>query len=96
MKKKKKQKQKYSQEFIDSTVKLVETGDNAAAVARDLGIEDWKVRSWVRQSRNRSNNGNANPDLLNELKQLKRENARLKEESEILKKAAAFFARHQK
>lgn len=92
----KKKKQKYSQEFIDSAVKMVERGGNAAAVARDLGIEDWKIRSWVRSKQKASSNGSEYIEMAAELKKLKRELAKSKEENEILKKAAGYFARHQK
>lgn len=89
-------KQKYSQEFIDSTVKLVEKAGNAAEVARELGIESWRVRSWVRKSKKETENGSGYIEMASELKQLKRELAKVKEENEILKKAAGYFARHQK
>lgn len=92
----KKEKQKYSQEFIDSAVKMVERSGNAAAVARDLGIEDWKLRSWVRSSQKSSSKGSDYIEMAAELKKLKRELAKSKEENEILKKAAGYFARHQK
>ena len=89
----KKNNQKYGQEFIDSAVKLVESSGNAAAVARDLGIESWRLRSWVRKA---SKNSGENKSIADENKRLKRELAQAKEENEILKKAAGYFARHQK
>lgn len=92
----KKKKQKYSHEFIDSTVKLAEKAGNAAEVARDLGIESWRVRSWVRKSKRGSESSSGYIEVVSELKQLKRELAKVKEENDILKKAAGYFARHQK
>ena len=66
-----------------------------AQVARDLGINEPSLYSWISQYR-----GDVldNPNTLSpeqELVALKKENAQLKQEREILKKAAAYFARHQ-
>ncbi|MBL0189015.1 MAG: transposase [Candidatus Obscuribacter sp.] len=50
-----KARKKYSQEFKDSAVQLVLTGGKtAAAVAKELGLQDWQVRSWVRQAQSSS------------------------------------------
>lgn len=41
----------YSREFKDGAVQLVMTGGKtSAAVARELGLKDWQVRSWVRKA----------------------------------------------
>jgi transposase len=89
---------KYTREFMDSAVRMVMDGDKSAAeVARELGIPDWKVSSWVRAARRdgSASSGTASSNA-EELKRLQREHKRLLEEHEILKKAAAFFAQHQK
>jgi transposase len=65
-----------------------------AKIARDLGVAGVTLRAWVDHDRPPA----AEPltgDERSELKQLRRENRQLREEREILKKAAAFFARHQ-
>ncbi len=86
----------YSKEFKSSAVAMVtEQGHHVASVARDLGINEQLLHKWKRALQEQKGNafpgnGNQNAKEL-ELKRLKRENARLKEECEILKKAAAFF-----
>ena len=64
--------------------------------ARELGINVNTLHTWISNYR-RKNPGDAprvdDEHLYDELKKLRRENARLKEEREILKKAAAFFAK---
>lgn len=93
----KKAPKKFDQDFIDNTVKLVETsGKSAAEVAREMGLPEWRVRTWVRKAKEKGVVGGSQEDLLQELKQLRRENARLQEEAAILKKASAYFAQHQK
>lgn len=93
----KKKPQKFNQEFIDSAVKLVESsGKTASEVAREMGLPEWRVRTWVRKARSKTSNGSASQDLLQENKRLKKELARALEEASILKKASAYFAQHQK
>ena len=88
----------YAREFRDSAIQMVLTsGKTAAAVARELGIEDWRVRGWVSQAR-KSGTTNGAGDHVDraEYERLKKEHKRVIEENEILKKAAAFFAQHQR
>ena len=86
---------KYPEEFRESAVAMVrETGKPIAAVARDLGINEGTLGNWVSADRRRR--GEQRPDQVSEteraeLTRLRRENARLRMEKEILKKAAAFF-----
>lgn len=91
----KNKKKRFNKEFKESAVKLVESGKSAAQVARELGLEDWQVQNWVRESKKRKNATVGDVNLLEELKRLKKENARLQEEAEILKKAAKYFAQNQ-
>lgn len=88
----------YTREFMDSTVQMVHTsGKSAAEVARELGLPEWRVGTWVRAARKASGtNGGSSNNAEQELQKLKREYKRLQEENEILKKAAAFFAQHQR
>ncbi len=68
-------------------------------IARSLGVHLETLRNWVRDDKARARSaggtGDAgmNPDEKDELRRLRRENARLKEDNEILRKAAAYFAR---
>jgi transposase len=86
---------KCPEEFRESAVAMVrETGKSIAEVARDLGINDGTLGNWVGADRRRR--GEQRPDQVSEterveLVRLRRENATLRMEKEILKKAAAFF-----
>ena len=88
---------KFTREFKLSAVKLVnEQGYSVGDAARSLGVEPGSVRDWVGKF---SSEAGAAPSgegaLRAELRRLRKENARLLMEREILKKAAAFFAREQ-
>lgn len=87
--------QKFNKEFIDTAVKLVETGKSAAQVARELGLPEYRVQNWVRAAREKASKADGVEDIIAENKRLKRELAKALEEAEILKKATAYFARHQ-
>jgi len=70
-----------------------------AQVARDLGIHPNTLYNWV--DKERAKRASESPDDISdderkELQRLRRENRILKEEREILKKAAAFFARESR
>ena len=88
----------YTKEFKHDAVKLVlEQGYSANEVARRLGINQTSVSRWVREQRQDhqpSNDGSATRSQLEaEIIRLRKENQRLQMEREILKKAAAFFAK---
>ncbi len=87
--------QKFNKEFIDTAVKLVEAGKSAAQVARELGIPAHSVQNWVRSSKEKAAKAGNVDDIIAENKRLKRDLAKALEEAEILKKATAYFARHQ-
>jgi transposase len=91
----KSKKKRYDQDFKNSAVKLVENGKSAALVARELGLPDWQVQNWVRAAKSQTSAGTGDENLRLENQRLKKELARIQEEAEILKKAAAFFARNQ-
>jgi transposase len=85
----------YAPEFRQEAVRLVrEGGKTISEVARDLGISAESLSHWLRQ---REIDEGKRPGLTTEereeLQRLRRENRILREEREILKKAAAFFAR---
>ena len=92
---------KYTREFKLSAVKLVnEQGYSVPEAARSLGVDAANVRNWVENLATKSvEDGGVVPSgegaLRAELRRLRKENARLLMEREILKKAAAFFAKEQ-
>src|SRR5438105_5598960 len=81
----------YPPEFREEAVRLVrEGGKTVAQVARDLGIADQSLRNWERQAdldTGRRTDGLTTEER-EELNRLRRENRMLREEREILKKAA--------
>ena len=86
---------KYLVEFKERAVKLaVESDQPIAQTARDLGVNENTLHTWIgkyhRAERQEKEVNDAH--LYDELKRLRKENARLKEERDILKKAAAYFA----
>ena len=91
-----KQANSYSPEFKESAVKLaIESDQSVAKTAEELGLNVSTLHTWVgKYSRPKNDDPQKRSDqhLYEELKQLKKENARLKEERDILKKAAKYFA----
>lgn len=82
--------QKFSEEFKRKAVEFYLARGNDSTLAGELGIGRSTLLKWVKERRDEPN-----PVLINEaeeLKRLRKENARLAEENAILKKAAAFFA----
>lgn len=86
---------KYTKEFRDSTVQLVLTsGESVQKVSRDLGVNESTLHNWISAYKSSSNGVEVlNANDKEELKRLRKENALLKQEREILKKAAAYFAK---
>ena len=67
------------------------------SLSREFGVTDTSIRSWVRQAdldTGRRADG-LTTDEKKELAQLRRDNARLREERDILKEAAAWFAQEE-
>jgi transposase len=85
----------YTPEFRSEAVRLARTsGQSPAQIARDLGCCTETLKSWMHQAA--VDGGKAEgltSEERQELARLRRENRLLREEREILKKAAAFFAR---
>ena len=91
---------KYTKEFKQEAIRLALTSTQPIAqTARDLGIKESSLYNWVSQAKETlspTEAGSSEPNLMEELNRLRKENARLKEEREILKKAATFFAKESK
>jgi len=87
---------RYSEEFRLQAAKLiVEGGTTYHQAAQQLGVSDWALRCWVKAFRDSGHlpaKGQAVP-LADELKAARRELAQLRMENDILKKAAAYFAK---
>ena len=83
----------YSPEFKAEAIRLVRNSSDALTkIARDLGVQPGTLRTWLEATRPPA----AEPlttDERTELVQLRRDNRRLREERDILKKATAFFAK---
>jgi transposase len=82
----------FSAEFKQEAVRLVkESGRPLAQVARELDLDKSVLRSWQQAMEGEPAVAQRLTER-EELRRLRRENARLKLEQEILKKAMAFFA----
>jgi transposase len=94
---------KYSKEFKAEAINLALNSDNITQVAKELGIPDATLHTWLHKAKQRrervaqDTNGvscqiNIN-DLLKQNQELKKRLARAEQEKAILKKAATYFAR---
>jgi transposase len=92
------QRRRFSREFKLEAVKLVrERGVSAAQAARDLDVHENVLRKWIKgfgsdPAQAFPGHGQMKPEQ-QEIERLRREVNKLKAERDILKKAAAFFAR---
>ncbi len=88
---------KFNREFKISAVKMVnEHGCSVAEAAKNLGVDANSVRGWVAKLSAEPGMAPAGEGVMAaELRRLRKENARLLMEREILKKAAQFFAKEQ-
>ncbi len=99
-KKQRRPRRSFTDEFKAEVVKRVVAGTKTAGqVARELDLTETAVRAWVKQAK--VDSGKGPPGALTtaereELSQLRREVRELREDREILKKAAAFFAKQSK
>ena len=84
---------RYPEEFRREAVELYRSSDRSRAeVARSLGISDGSLASWVKTAREEAESG-LDADERAELERLRTENRELRMDREILRKAAAYFAR---
>jgi transposase len=88
---------KYSEEFREESVKLALKSTSISQAARELGVPLATLHTWVNQLKSTVVSGLPEGQsvtcLLEENRRLHKELSRVKEEKEILKKAAAYFAR---
>ena len=96
----KRKRRKFTREFKAEAVRLCRVGDRSIGqIARELDLTETALRAWVKQAE--VDDGQGPSDALTtsereELTRLRRENKRLEMEREILKKAAAFFAKESR
>ena len=87
---------KFDQDFREGAVRLVrETGKPIAQVARDLGIHDGTLANWVNADRRRRGEGDGalGEDERAELARLRKENAELAMERDVLKRSVALWVK---
>jgi transposase len=84
----------YPPEFRRQALELLRAGTPLKEVADDLGVSEQTLRNWRGQGDIDAGRAEGlTTDEREELRRLRRENRRLQQEREILKAAAAFFAR---
>jgi transposase len=93
------ERKRFTREFKLEAVRLLEQGIKPAAqLARELGVPRNRLYKWQveigRAGKQAFPGSGRRPGADDELARLKRENEQLREERDILKKAAAYFAKH--
>ncbi|WP_165556070.1 transposase [Kribbella pittospori] len=94
-KKKPRPRRSFTAEFKAEIVELCQRGDRSVGqVAKDFDLTETAVREWLKQAERDAGTGDGGltSSEKDELAQLRRENRRLREDVEILKRATAFFA----
>jgi transposase len=84
----------YPDEFRHEAVQMLRAGRTPRELSESLGVSAQTLRNWRRQDqvdRDERDDG-LTSDERDELRRLRRENVRLKQERDLLKRAAAFFA----
>jgi transposase len=87
----------YPAEFRARMTDLVRAGRSVRSLSKEFGVTETTIHSWVRQAdldSGRRKDGLTSEER-QELSQLRKDNARLREERDILKKAAAWFAQEE-
>src|ERR1039458_10848238 len=86
---------RYTPEFRYQMVQLVRSGRDMRELTKEFGVSIWSIRNWVKQAARDAGTGDQGLTSLEreELTRLKHEVRQLRQEREILSKAAAWFAR---
>ena len=95
-KKKPRPRRSFTPEFKAEIVELCQRGDRSVGqVAKDFDLTETAVRQWLNQAERDAGTGDGGltTSEKDELAQLRRENRRLREDVDILKRATAFFAK---
>ncbi|MFB9877533.1 transposase [Planobispora siamensis] len=94
-KKKPRPRRSFTREFKAEIVELCQGGDRSIGqVAKDFDLTETAVREWIRQAEvDTGRRDGLTSDEREELAALRRENRRLREDVDILKRATAFFAK---
>ena len=91
---------RYTLEFKQEAVRLVESGQTMAAAARSLGVVEQSLGNWIKLHRAGALKGASGRQQVSaeqmEISRLRAELARVTMERDILGKATAFFAKGQK
>ena len=91
---------RYTLEFKQEGVRLVESGQSIAAAARSVGMVEQTLFNWVKASRQGTLQGAGSRSKVSaeqmEISRLRAELGRVKMERDILGKATAYFAKGQK
>jgi transposase len=97
MGKKPRRRRSFTPEFKAEIVDLCQKGDRSVGqVAEDFDLTETAVREWAKQAGRDAgtlSDGGLTTEERRELSELRRENRRLREDVEILKRATAFFAK---
>ena len=90
----KKKQRIYTPEFRQQMVELVRLGRKYEDLAQEFGCTSWSIRQWVKRAERDAGRGDGGLTSAEreELVLLRRENRKLRQEREILSKAAAWFA----
>ncbi|MDQ3631499.1 MAG: transposase [Actinomycetota bacterium] len=85
----------YPEEFRREATELLLAGRSPSELAESLGVSQQTLRNWRRQAQvdRQERDDGPTSDEREELRRLRRENARLRQERDVLKRATAFFAR---
>ena len=90
----KRQKKTFTEEFKrDAVALVVNQGYSVSQASRGLGINDNLIYKWRKDLEAKGDGSTLTLAERDELKRLRKENKRLKMETEILKKASAYFAK---
>lgn len=94
---------KYTAEYKAEVIKLALSSDSVSGTAKELGMPEATLHTWVQKARKQGEKSYALPsgetgsvnvsDILAENRELKKRLARSEQEKDILKKAATYFAK---